>query len=271
MLILLPPSEGKTSPVSGPTLDLASLLGAEALSDPRREVMSALARVSARSDASSLLGLGPRSAGDVALNLVLEQAACAPAHALFTGVLYDAAGMALLGADPATRRVLGGHVVIMSGVWGALRATDSVPDHRLSMATSLEGPGRLASFWRPWLTPVLEGLAGDGIVVDCRSGAYSPAWQPTPARTATLLRVSVVVERADGSRSAVSHHVKHTRGLLTGALVRALAAGTLSPDDDVEAVVRVAGGLEAVRGAELGLADRAGRRDLVLVLAGAAR
>lgn len=271
MLILLPPSEGKTSPASGPSLDLASLLGAETLSDPRREVMHALARVSASSDAASLLGLGPRSASDAALNLELEQASCSPAHALYTGVLYDAAGMALLGSDPATRRVLGEHVVIMSGLWGALRATDLVPDHRLSMSASVEGPGRLASFWRPWLTPVLEGLAGDGIVVDCRSGAYSPAWQPTPARRAQLLRVSVVLERADGSRSVVSHHAKHTRGLLTGALVRSLAASTLSPQDSVEAVVGVAEGIEGVRGAELGAADRAGRRDLVLVLEKAAR
>nr|WP_250648967.1 MULTISPECIES: peroxide stress protein YaaA [unclassified Actinomyces] len=267
----MPPSEGKTPPASGPVLDLGSLLAGEALSAPRREVMDALARVSALPEAASLLGLGPRSAGDAALNLVLEQAACAPAHTLFTGVLYDAAGMALLGADPATRRVLGSNVVVMSGLWGALRATDPVPEHRLSMSTSLEGPGRLGPFWQPWLTPVLGELAGDGVVVDCRSGAYSPAWQPTPAHAAALLRVKVVVERADGSRSVVSHHAKHTRGLLTGTLVRALAAGTLSPADDAEAVVGVAQGLETVRGAELGAADRAGRRDLVLVLDGPSR
>ncbi|MGK2348579.1 YaaA family protein [Actinomyces sp. W5033] len=266
MLILLPPSEGKTSPVSGPTLDLARLLGGEALSAPRRQVMTALAHVSALPQAASLLGLGPRSAGDAALNLLLERAACAPAHALFTGVLYEAAGMDRLGADPAARRVLGRHVLVLSGLWGVLRATDLVPDHRLSMSTSLEGVGRLASFWRPWLTPVIEDLVEDGVVIDCRSGAYGPAWQPRPARAVALARVSVVVERPDGSRRVVSHHAKHLRGLLTGALVRALASGEVTASADVEAVAQVAQGLEPVRRVELGAADRVGRRDLVLVL-----
>ena len=35
VLILLPPSEGKTAPVEGPPLDLASLLDAERLTSPR--------------------------------------------------------------------------------------------------------------------------------------------------------------------------------------------------------------------------------------------
>ena len=62
MLILLPPSEGKTAPSSGPSLALASLLDAERLTAPRRTVMSALAEVSRGPDAASVLGLGPRSA-----------------------------------------------------------------------------------------------------------------------------------------------------------------------------------------------------------------
>lgn len=272
MLILLPPSEGKTAPVLGPVLDLGVLLAAGVLERPRREVMQALARVSALTEAARVLGLGPRSAEECALNLLLERAPCAAAHDLFTGVLYEAAGMRELGADPACRRALGEHVLIVSGLWGLLRATDPVPDHRLSMGTRLEETGRLAAFWKPWLAPVLGEAAREGtargVVVDCRSGAYSPVWQPAPGQDVTLLRVKVVVERADGSRSVVSHHAKHTRGLLAGALVRALAAGAAATRQDaVEQVQQVATGLEAVRGVELGPADRAGRRDLVLVLA----
>ena len=267
MLILLPPSEGKTAPVHGPVLDLGALLAAGELEHPRREVMRALARASALPEAARVLGLGSRSADEAALNLVLEQAPCVAAHDLFTGVLYDAAGMRRLGADSACRRVLGERVLIASGLWGLLRATDPVPDHRLSMGTTLEGPGRLAAFWKPWLAPVL-GEAARGVVVDCRSGAYSPVWQPVPAQDVTLLRVKVVVEKADGTRSVVSHHAKQARGLLAGALVRALAEGAAAQcEDTVEQVQRVAAGLEAVRGVELGPADRAGRRDLVLVLA----
>ena len=72
VLILLPPSEGKTAPVEGPPLDLASLLDAERLTSPRREVMSALDAVSRRPDGPAILGLGPRGAGLAKVNLSLE-------------------------------------------------------------------------------------------------------------------------------------------------------------------------------------------------------
>mgnify|MGYP000963008555 CR=1 FL=1 len=93
VLILLPPSEGKTAPASGPSLDLDSLLDAERLTTARREVMSALAGVSRSAEAASVLGLGPRSAEQVGINLSLETSPCVPAHRLFTGVLYEAAGL----------------------------------------------------------------------------------------------------------------------------------------------------------------------------------
>lgn len=284
MLILLPPSEGKTAPDAGPRLDLAGLLGAGSLTAPRRTVMEALAAVSATPEAASVLGLGARSAAEAGLNLVLDQAPCAPAWALYTGVLYDAAAVRDLGADSAAAAVLARSVLIFSGLWGAVRATDLLPDHRLSMGVNLPGTGRLASFWKPRLTPAMDTLlaghdpagAGSGarphrLVVDCRSGAYSPAWQPTTAQAAgglVTVRVRVESLRPDGSRQVVSHHAKHTRGLLTGLLVRVLASGSLPEDASAEAVASVAAELEAVYDVELGAPDRAGRRDLTLVLEG---
>ena len=61
MLILLPPSEGKTAPADGPTLDL------EALSFPRLhrvrdQVSRALVRLAATRRAAEVLGLGPTQA-----------------------------------------------------------------------------------------------------------------------------------------------------------------------------------------------------------------
>lgn len=292
MLILLPPSEGKTAPDAGAHLSLSALLGADQLTGPRHGVMEALAAVSARPEAASVLGLGARSAPEAALNLALTTAPCTPAWDLYTGVLYEAAGMRSLGRERTTAAVLESSVVIVSGLWGAVRATDPLPDHRLSMGVSLPPLGRLAAYWKPHLTPVIAGLAGGAgepagttapttdragagsgaghrLVIDCRSGAYSPAWQPTPAQARNGLatvRVRVESQRADGSRTVVSHHAKHTRGLLTGALVRALASGDLRQDADADAVTALAGSLPGVRDAELGEPDRAGRRDLTLVL-----
>ena len=149
VLILLPPSEGKTAPASGPSLDLDSLLDAERLTAARREVMSALAGVSRSAEAASVLGLGPRNAEQVGINLSLETSPCVSAHRLFTGVLYEAAGLDSIAEDPTGRAALERHCVVFSGLWGILSPTDLVPDHRLSMGTSLPGPGRLPAFWKP--------------------------------------------------------------------------------------------------------------------------
>ena len=265
MLILLPPSEGKTAPDAGPALDLGSLWEPDRLTGARRTVMAELAALSAGSEAARVLGLGPRSADDAALNLVLEQAPCAPAYALYTGVLFDAAQMSLLGSSADAREVLRHEVIVFSGLWGAVRATDLLPDHRLSMGVSLPDAGRLASFWKPVLAPVLT-KAADGVVVDCRSGVYSPAWQPGPGAQGQLVRVRVVSRRPDGSHAVVSHHAKHTRGLLAGALVRARATSGLPADADVEDVLALAAQIEGVRDGWLGEPDSRGRRDLTLVV-----
>ncbi|MDO5064440.1 MAG: peroxide stress protein YaaA [Actinomyces bowdenii] len=266
MLILLPPSEGKTSPSSGPPLDLDGLLGGAELGATRLRVMEALAQASASPEAAALLGLGPRSAADAALNLRLTTAPCAPAHELFTGVLYEAAALAGHARGRSGRSVLSGSVVILSGLWGAVRATDALPDHRLSMGLALPGLGRMSTFWKRPLAPVLDELA-DGVVVDCRSSAYAAAWQPsTQAPPTSLLKVTVVKEAPNGRRTVVSHHAKHTRGLLVGALIAALAEGGLTQEADAEAVAAIGQGLEGVHAVELEEPDRRGRRDLRLVL-----
>lgn len=268
VLLLLPPSEGKTAPRRGDPLHLDSLLGAPALTGPRERLIEELTALGAGPEAARVLRLGPRSAEEATLNTTLRTAPTVPAHALYTGVLYEAAGLHALARRKAAKRVLTEEVVILSGLWGALRATDAVPDHRLSMGVTLAGAGRLASFWKPSLAPVLSGLAeaADGVVVDCRSGSYSPAWQPAAADGVALARVQVVQEAPDGSLTSVSHWAKHTRGLLTGAIVdrRARAPRSLR---DLEDVAELAAGLDAVGAVELRPADRAGRRDLVLRLA----
>ena len=266
MLILLPPSEAKTAPSGGGPVDLDSLLGSRILGAARRHVMEELARVSGGDDGAAILGLGPRSAQDISANLALEGSPCAPAHDLYAGVLFDAARLGELAHDPRAQFVLSDHVVIISGLWGVLRATDRIPDHRLSMGANLPATGRLASFWRPHLSEVLNPLAR-GVVVDCRSGAYSPAWQPRGSSGCTLLRTRVLARRPDGGLRVVSHAAKHTRGLLAGALARALASQQLGPRAQADDIVRVAQGLPEVAQALLADADSAGRRDLTLILA----
>ena len=265
VLILLPPSEGKTAPTSGPSLDLDSLLDADRLTAARREVMSALAEVSRSDEAASVLGLGPRSAVQVSTNLTLETSPCVPAHQLFTGVLYEAARLDSIAEEAAGRAALERHCVVLSGLWGILSPTDLVPDHRLSMGTSLPGPGRLPAFWKQHLASSLTEMAAQGLVVDCRSADYAAAWKPAARDGIEVVTVRVVRTAADGSRKVVSHMAKHARGLLAGELIRAVAGGTLPASARVDDIARVAGRLDGIDDVEVSEPDRKGRQVLTLV------
>ena len=265
VLILLPPSEGKTAPTSGPSLDLDSLLDADRLTAARREVMSALAEVSRSDEGASVLGLGPRSAEQVSTNLTLETSPCVPAHQLFSGVLYEAARLGSIAEEAAGRAALERHCVVLSGLWGILSPTDLVPDHRLSMGTSLPGPGRLPAFWKPYLGPSLTGMAAQGLVVDCRSADYAAAWKPAAHEGIEVATVRVVRTADDGSRKMVSHMAKHARGLLAGELIRAVAGGTLPASARVDDIARVVGHLDGIDDVEVSEPDRKGQQALTLV------
>lgn len=216
VLILLPPSEGKTAPVRGAALDL-SALSAAGLTGTREAVLDALVAASARPDALEVLGVGAGVADEVARNTGLRAAPTAPAGHVYTGVLYAAAGLDRL--TPAARRRAAAAVRVVSGLWGLVGPEDPIPAYRLSMGVDLPGVGPLAAAWREPLRAELDprALAGD-LVVDCRSATYLAAWRPPRAALASWVQVRVLREVA-GRRSVVSHHAKHTRGVLTRHLV----------------------------------------------------
>ncbi|MFE7408035.1 YaaA family protein [Isoptericola sp. NPDC057559] len=220
MLICLPPSEGKTpAPEGAAPVDLARLTAAEHLTDQRRAVLDALAAASARPDATDLLGVGASLGDEVARNTELKAAPTAAASRVYTGVLYAAAGLADLPAD--LTGVAARDVRVFSGLWGAVSPADLIPAYRLSMGVDLPGVGKLAAAWRPHLAAALDARAAGDVVVDCRSATYLAAWKPVTTGEGAADWVTVrVVREADGRRTVVSHNAKHTRGVLTGHLLR---------------------------------------------------
>ena len=217
MLLLLPPSEGKSGSGRGAPLDLRGLSCPD-LTDARAQVLDALIATSAGPDAPGVLKVGAGVADQVAGNIALRAAPAVPAGRLYSGVLYDALDLASL--DAADRRRAARRVVVQSALFGALRLTDKVPAYRLSMSVSLPGVGPLAAFWRGHLGEIMPRLAGRGLVVDCRSSTYAAAW--TPAGDLAARWVQVVVPGA-------THQAKHTRGLAARALCRT-AADPRSPE-----------------------------------------
>lgn len=212
MLILLPPSEGKTAAGKGRPLDLASLAFPE-LTEARSEVLSALSKASAHEDAHAVLGVGNSLAEEVFRNTKLRVAPAAPAYTVYSGVLYYALGYRSM--TPAQKRKADAAVVIVSALWGAIGFSDAVPAYRLSMSVDLPGIGKIAPFWRKRLAHVLDERAGDSLIVDCRSSTYATAWSGAPERT---VAVNVFQER-NGNRTVVSHFAKHTRGELARHLL----------------------------------------------------
>jgi cytoplasmic iron level regulating protein YaaA (DUF328/UPF0246 family) len=212
VLILLPPSEGKTPAVRGDAMDWRSLSFPD-LNSCRAKVLEALGTVSAHEDALALLGVGASLRADVERNTRLHAEPAAPAHQVYSGVLYDALGYKSMTA--LQRRRADASVLVISALWGAIRFADSVPAYRLSMSTALPDVGRLASFWKPQLTDALASAAVGELLVDCRSSTYAAAWTPPAAST---VAVNVFTE-VNGERKVVSHFAKHTRGELARHLL----------------------------------------------------
>jgi cytoplasmic iron level regulating protein YaaA (DUF328/UPF0246 family) len=215
--MLLPPSEGKSAPKSGAPLDLETLAFPEV--NPLRErLLSNLERLATRKLPTALkaLKLSEGQAGEVERDGLLRSAPAAPAHEVYTGVLYEHLGLSDLPLAARER------VLISSALWGMVRTDDRIPAYRLSMNAQLPRIGPLPAYWRPGLR---KRVADEGLIVDLRSGTYAAAWTP---RAANVVTVRGFVETA-GKRTVVSHMVKATRGDVARAL---LTASTTPSDHD---------------------------------------
>lgn len=219
MLILLPPSEGKTAPARGKPLELPSL-AFPSLTETRDRVLTHLVDL-CRGDiqkAADVLGLGPKQLDLVDRNADLPTAPTARADAIYTGVLYDALDVATL--PTAAKRQATTRVATASALFGLLSPADRIPAYRLSGDASLPGLGSLASVWRPALGAAVGERLGDGLLVDLRSGMYANLWRPEPGSASRVAGVRVLHEH-DGRRKVVSHFNKATKGRIVRALLEA--------------------------------------------------
>ncbi|WP_318206097.1 peroxide stress protein YaaA [Streptomyces sp. SCL15-4] len=228
MLVLLPPSEGKANAVEGAPLELGSL-SLPGLTAAREAVLGELVELCSGDPdkAREVLGLSEGLRGEVAKNAGLRTAGARPAGEIYTGVLYDALGLATL--DAGARRRAADSLLVFSGLWGAVRVTDRIPSYRCSMGVKLPDLGALAGHWRTPMAEVLPAAAGEGLVLDLRSSAYATAWKPkgeAAGRTATVRVLHAP------TRKVVSHFNKATKG----RIVRGLLTSGAAPENPAELV-----------------------------------
>jgi cytoplasmic iron level regulating protein YaaA (DUF328/UPF0246 family) len=229
VLILLPPSEGKTAPRRGSPLR-QDTLAFPALAGPRAAVLDALVGLCARDDedgvqaAARTLGLGPTQTEEVRRNAGLRDAPAARADRVYSGVLYEALDLA--GLDAAARRRATSWLAVTSALFGLVRPADHIPAYRLAGDVTLPGIGTVSTYWNRHLDPAVRGAAGRGLVVDLRSSTYAAFWRPDRDLAARVVTLRVLHE-VDGVRKVVSHFNKATKGrIVRDLLVHGAAPGT---------------------------------------------
>ena len=210
-LLLLPPSEGKACGGRAATRP-DSFAGA--LAAPRLVVLSELARVLKLRSGTAVLGVRGElldRALAAAAHLVAGTAPVLPAWKRYTGVVW-------VGLDPASvsaadrRRVL-----VPSGLYGLTTAADPVADYRLKMLAVLGRLGRLSTYWRPMVTPVLAERARDRVLIDLLPAEHAHAVDlDALARSTRVVRVRFLT--TDGNR-AVGHQAKSAMGRLARVLL----------------------------------------------------
>lgn len=300
MRILLPPSAGKTTKETTNHLQLEKLWQAEHLTQTRRQLIDDVQNTALLADATQIFKLGPKNAHEISQNLEIYDAPALAAWQLYDGVLYEAAKFAQIfssgepsqdgqgqgqGNQPqgsgqgqggqgqadqsqGLQRQLEELTLVFSALFGPVRLTDLITPHRLSGSVKLPGQGSVASIWSKALKELLTQQLSGHVVVDLRSSEYGAMYRPTRGSDCLLLNIGVAkVNPATGKRSVVSHWAKHTRGLLAGALLRAVAGGQLSGSEgDVDEILQVAAGLEGVKEVEITPLDARGQAKVTLVL-----
>jgi cytoplasmic iron level regulating protein YaaA (DUF328/UPF0246 family) len=216
VLILLPPSEGKSVPRRGAPLRPADW--PPPLREARFRVVDALTSLCAgdESEAVRVLGVGPGQVDEVRRNVSLLGAPSAAAERVYAGVLYKALGLSTLGPS-AHRRALS-RIGIVSSVFGLVGPGERIAPYRLAGGVSLPGLGGVAAHWRDVLDPVVRERARGGLVVDLRSSTYGAFWRPSAELSKRVATVRVLHE-ANGRRQVVSHFNKATKGRLVRNLL----------------------------------------------------
>lgn len=205
-IVLLPPSEGKAAG-GRPRTRWSPRSGAfGALADRRQRLADALAELDGGDE--RLLGArGEHLARARRANSALVGARTRPAWERYTGVVWEHLDPVTLSAEQRRR------IVVVSGLHGAVRGDDPVPDYRLKMGVAVAPFGRLAAWWRDDVSALLARRFRHDTVVDLLPQEHRAAVR----LDAPIRAVSVDLVDPDGRPGG--HAAKAAKGRLARALL----------------------------------------------------
>jgi len=214
-IVLLPPSESKISPDSGPELNLEKLAFPD-LVGQRTKAIEDLIKLSSgkQSKALSVLGISKKQEFELIRNQNLLTAPTAPAWQIYSGVLFEALGAHSF--TSAQLKKLCELTYVQSALFGLVALGDLIPAYRLSGDCVLPKIGSLPKFWASACTELLAQESG--LIIDLRSGIYTKLG-PLPTESNSVLP-KILQRMKSGPPKVVSHHNKATKGRILRAIVQ---------------------------------------------------
>ena len=133
----------------------------------------------------------------------------------FTGDVYT--GISITSAEQAQVDYIDKNVIILSGLYGALKPLDLMQPYRLEMGTKLETSmgANLYQFWGDTVTNYVNSALSadqDDALVNLASNEYYKVLQPKSIRARII--TPIFKDQKNGSYKIVSFYAKKARGLM---------------------------------------------------------
>ena len=125
----------------------------------------------------------------------------------YTGVAFDALGYENL--DKFTRDYCDENIILFSNLFGAIKASDLIPDYKFKQGASLETIDVIKEY-KTKTKKFLDDYIGDE-VVDLRAGYYDKFYRPV---------CSIITYKFLKDGKVVSHWAKHYRGLVVKEIAK---------------------------------------------------
>jgi cytoplasmic iron level regulating protein YaaA (DUF328/UPF0246 family) len=116
---------------------------------------------------------------------------------------------------PAQHSFAHDHIVVVSGLLGAVLGSDPTPDYKLKMSARLEGKGlplqTMSKFWREPVTTAINNFCAGHIVVDVLPQDHRGIFLPDSSQLKGYVAVDLVTKL---NGKAGGHDAKAAKGLL---------------------------------------------------------